>query len=214
MRLENSTLDKYISSIFNLNNVNPTYIFRLPDKSKKNRTIVLRKSDFTSAVFPNVTNVNKFTSTTRNLEASSSSKHSVKAKNEDLEELKHERLIFENNVSNNYDDYDDSSMKHIVDENVRSEQEFIRLMNDLNEDLNEEDFRQNYQQKLIKKPTGKKSARQKSEEEQWDELGLSGWSGNVAGSKDQLPKKQKFEFWKTFLDLRFNEKISIADTLR
>lgn len=94
---ENSTIDKYISSLFNLNNMNPTYVFRLPDT--KNRTLVLRKSDFTAAVFPNITNVNKFAKSSENLQASPSSKHSVKVKNDELlDELKHERFIFENNL--------------------------------------------------------------------------------------------------------------------
>lgn len=194
---ENSTLDKYISSIFNLNNVNPTYVFRLPDK--KNRTLVFRKSDFTAAVFPNITNVNKFTKSTENLRTSSSSKHPVKAKSEELlDELKHERFIFENNLSNSYDDYDDS-MKDIVDENVRSEKDFIQLMNDLNEDLNDEDLREKYKQRLQtqSKPLNKKQVfdknkvKKKSEEDDWEELGLSGWSGAMSGSKDGLPKKDK-----------------------
>lgn len=197
MHIENSTIDKYISSIFNLNNVNPTYVFRLPDR--KNRTLVFRKSDFTAAVFPNITNVNKFSKTNENLQASSSSKHPVKVKNEELlDELKHERFIFENNLSVNFDDYDDS-MKQIVDENVRSENDFIELMNELNEDLNQEDLREKYHQRFTtqpvkvvsKKPSyGEKiKSKKKSEEEDWEELGLSGWTGVVTGSKAQLPKK-------------------------
>lgn len=191
MHIENSTIDKYISSIFNLNNVNPTYVFRLPDR--KNRTLVFRKSDFTAAVFPNITNVNKFSKTNENLQASSSSKHPVKVKNEELDELKHERFIFENNLSVNFDDYDDS-MKQIVDENVRSENDFIKLMNELNEDLNQEDLREKYRQKLPVKVAHKKpsyKSKKQSEEEDWEELGLSGWTGVVTGSKAQLPKKEK-----------------------
>lgn len=196
---ENSTLDKYISSMFNLNNVNPTYVFRLPDK--KNRTLVFRKSDFTAAVFPNITNVNKFAKSSEKLQMSSSSKHPVKVKNEELlDELKHERFIFENNLSTSYDDYDET-MKQIVDENVRSEKEFIQLMNELNEDLNDEDLREKYRQRLTvppvkavnKKPGygGKITAKKKTEEDEWDELGLSGWSGTMAGSKGELPRKEK-----------------------
>lgn len=199
MHLENSTLDKYISSIFNLNNVNPTYVFRLPDN--RNRTLVFRKSDFTAAVFPNITNVNKFTKSTENLQVQSSVKHPVKVKNDELlEELKHERFIFENNVNSNYDDYDDN-MKQIIEENVRSEKDFIQLMTDLNEDLNEEDLREKYHQRLtsppmnaaLKKPAfdEKNKSKKRSEDEDWEELGLSGWSGTVAGSKGDLPKREK-----------------------
>lgn len=188
VQVNNSTLDKYISSIFNLNNVNPTYVFRLPDN--RNQTLVLRKSDFSAAVFPNITNVNKFKKPADKLEMSSSIKHPVAVKSEEsVDELKHEKNIFDNNINSNFEDYDDN-MKHIVDENVRSEKEFIKLMNEMNEDLNEEDMRQ---QKLVQPP--KKKQKQKlSEVDQWEELGLSGWSGTVAGSKDQLPRKEKFEF--------------------
>lgn len=199
MHLENSTLDKYISSIFNLNNVNPTYVFRLPDN--RNRTLVFRKSDFTAAIFPNITNVNKFTKSSENLQVQPSMKHQVKVKNEELlEELKHERYIFENNVNSNFDDYDDN-MKQIVEENVRSEKEFIQLMTDLNEDLNEEDLREKYHQRLKSPPSktvttkqlksDKNKSKKRSEDEDWEELGLSGWSGTVAGFKSELPKRQK-----------------------
>jgi hypothetical protein len=185
---ENSTMDRFISSVFNLNNVNPTYVFRLPDK--KNRTLVFRKSDFTAAVFPNITNVNKFKASTDKLEMSSSMKHPVKVKNEELlDELKHERFIFENNL-NNYDDYDDS-MKQIVDENVRSEKDFIQLMNELNEDLEEEDLREKLRGKTMKNKkesfVDKTKAKTKSEEEEWEELGLSGWTGSMSASVEELP---------------------------
>lgn len=192
VQLNNSTLDKYISAIFNLNNVNPTYVFRLPDN--RNQTLVLRKSDFTAAVFPNITNINKFKKPADKLEMSSSIKHPVAVKSEEsVDELQHEKNIFENNVKDNFEDYDDD-MNHIVDENVRSEKEFIQLMTEMNEDLNEEDLRQSQRQKLVQPPKKKKPKQKLSEEAQWEELGLSGWSGTVAGSKDQLPKKEKFEF--------------------
>jgi hypothetical protein len=199
MHLENSTLDNYISSIFNMNNVNPQYVFRLPDNNNNNRTLIFRKSDFTAAVFPNITNVNKFSKSKENLQTSSSIKHPVKVKNEELiDELKHERFIFENNLSNNGDDYDDN-MKRIVDENVRSEKDFIELMTELNDDLNDEELRQNYHQRLtqpLTKVTNKKpilggNSKKKSEEEEWEELGLSGWSGTMSASKEELPRKEK-----------------------
>lgn len=194
VQVNNSTLDKYISAIFNLNNVNPTYVFRLPDN--RNQTLVLRKSDFSAAVFPNVTNVNKFKKPGDKLEMSSSIKHPVAVKSEEsVDELKHEKRIFDNNINGNSEDEDDN-MTHIVNENVRSEEDFMKFMNEMNEDLNDEDLRQSQHERLVQPPKKKKQQpKQKpSEEDQWEELGLSGWSGTVAGSKDQLPKKEKFEF--------------------
>lgn len=188
VQLNNSTLDKYISSIFNLNNINPTYVFRLPD-NQNNQTLVLRKSDFSAAVFPNVTNVNKFKKPADKLQVSSSIKHPVAVKSEELaDELKHEKRIFDNNIN----DDDDDSMMHIVKENVRSELDFIKLMKEMNDDLNEADLRQSQHQKLVQTIKKKHKSVQK-EEDQWEELGLTGWSGTVAGSKDELPKREKFE---------------------
>lgn len=196
MHLENSTLDKYISSIFNLNNANPTYVFRLPDK--KNRTLVFRKSDFTAAVFPNISNVNKFKKPSANLQMSSSSKRPVKVQSEEqFDELSRDSFIFEDNLHSNIDDYDDN-MKSIVDENVRLEQAFIENMNSLNQDLNDEEIRENYQgliqaspAKQYNRKTSPKTKKMSGKNE-WEELGLSGWTGVVAGSKDKLPKKEKW----------------------
>lgn len=191
MNFENSTLDKYISSIFNFNNVNPTYVFQLPDINNYNRLLVFRKSDFSAAVFPNISNVNKFTKSTENLQVSSSSKHPVKAKNEELlEELKHERLIFENNLNGNVDDYDDN-MKKIVDENVRLEKDFIEKMKSLNRDLDDEDLRENYQRLTQASPVMSPLETKKKEEDEWAELGLKGWTGTVNFSKDKLPQRKK-----------------------
>lgn len=188
MHFNNATVDKYISSIFNLNKLsdNPIYQFRLPN----NRTLVFRKSDFTAAVFPNITNVNKFIKSSENLQVSSSSKHPVKVKSEEvLDELRHESLTFENNL--NADDYDEN-MKKIVEENVRSEKEFIELMNGLNKDEDDEDIRDSYHKAT--KPLAVVNTRFKKPAkvvDEWEELGLSGWSGSVAGSKDKLPKREK-----------------------
>lgn len=191
MNFENSTLDKYISSIFNFNNVNPTYVFQLPDINNYNRLLVFRKSDFSAAVFPNISNVNKFTKSTENLQVSSSSKHPVKAKNEELlEELKHERLIFENNLNGNVDDYDDN-MKKIVDENVRLEKDFIEKMKSLNRDLDDEDLRENYQRLTQASPVMSPLETKKKEVDEWAELGLKGWTGTVNFSKDKLPQRKK-----------------------
>lgn len=195
MHMENSTLDKYISLIFNLNNFDPTYVFRLPDK--RNRTLVFRKSDFLAAVFPNVTNVNKFNDRAE-LQMSSSIKHPVKVKNEEFfDELKDERLIFEDNLSNNFDDHDDN-MKEIVDENVRSEKDFIQFMTDLNADLEEEDLREKYRIKQAQSGTQKQSysgkiqPKQETKEEEWEEFGLIGWTGSMSASKNEFSKNEKF----------------------
>lgn len=177
--IENSTIDKYISSMFNVHNENPTYVFELPGKTR----IILRRSDFSTAIFPNITNVNKFTqnATTsihqQNLQASASQKRPVKVKNLEetsSEEIRREKFYFENG----FDDYDDN-MNKVVEENVRSERDFIDLMNELNSNLEREE-------KM--KPQKPKRTRFHDDKE-WDEIGLNGWSGTMVKTKGELPKK-------------------------
>ncbi|KAG5670756.1 hypothetical protein PVAND_000997 [Polypedilum vanderplanki] len=186
MHTENATLDHFITKMFNIQNLNPTYVFRLPGK---NRILTFRKSDFSIAIFPNITNINKFSKNNQMLHSSSSTNHHVKTKSEEnLDELKHERLIFQKNLNGNYDDADyDENMKKIVEENGRQEREFIEFLNELNEDLNEENLTRNINaQKLTNQV--KKNSKKKDE---WEELGLDGWSGMMVKSKEELPKKER-----------------------
>ncbi|CAO1420087.1 unnamed protein product [Diamesa serratosioi] len=200
MHQENTTLDNYISTMFNFKSLNPTYVFRLPDK----RNLIFRKSDFSDAVFPNVTNVNKFNNFD-NIQASSSSKHLVQIKQDDQEELKFERYFFENNLNSNYDDADyDENMKKVIEENVRSEKGFISQLNELNEELDEEELRSEY--KKFNKPKASKSTQKLSygkkinsyqskknpEAESWEELGLFGWEGSMTGTANRFKQPQGY----------------------
>lgn len=182
MHVVNSSLDKYLENVFNFHNSNPTYMFRLPDG--KNRTIMFKKSDFSVAVFPNITNVNKFKDKTK-IQASSSNRHQVKAKSEEvLDELKQERLIFQKNLNGNLDDDDyDENMKNILDSNVKAEKDFIKFIRELNEDLDDEELHEKYKQKDFNKGRNSKN--------EWDELGLAGWSGTVSANKDEMIKKER-----------------------
>lgn len=185
LNMHNASFDKFIDKMFNFNNLNPTYVFRIPDSNKnKNRTLVFRKSDFSVAVFPNITNVNKFKNQAVQ-SSSSSTQQIVKVKSEEvLEELKQERLIFQRNLNGNYEDTDyDENMMKIVEENVRSEKEFIKFMRDLNEDLDEDELREKFQKNQAK--------RNKNKKDEWEELGLAGWSGAMSSNKDELPKKER-----------------------
>lgn len=198
MHILNSTLDKYLEKMFNLHNLNPTYVFRIPDG--KNRTIVLRKSDFSVAIFPNITNLNKFKQTTQNIQPSPSTRHQVKLKSEEvLDELKHERLLFQKNLNGNFDDIDyDENMRKIVEENVRSEKEFIKFMRELNEDLDDEELRKKFQQQNKNTKNGGR--------DEWEELGLAGWSGAMSSNRHELPKKERYystQFFENFKSVIF-----------
>jgi len=186
IRSENSTLDDYISKVFNLQNINPTYVFRMPDGN--NKTLIFRKSDFISPIFPNITNTNKFTKV--NLEPSSSKRHQVEMKSEEiLDELRHEKLVFQKNLDGNFEDVDyDDNMKKIVQENVKTERDFETLLNELNEDLDYEDAKKDRKQSNQSK---KKNIKTTTTKDEWSELGLDGWSGLMTSSKDNLPKKDR-----------------------
>lgn len=189
---DDSTLDRYIANMFNINNLNPTYVFRIPDTN--NRTLVLRNSDFTNPIYPNITNVNKFTKNNNVLKAASSSQYQVRVKSEEvLDELRQEKLIFQKNLNGNYEDSDyDDNMRKILEENVRSEGEFSTLLNELNENLKSADLshKQNKRMPLQAKAKNNNSPKsEKSTGDEWSALGLDGWSGLIRSSKDDLPKK-------------------------
>lgn len=173
---ENSTMDKFISTMFNVHSDNPSYVFELPGKTA--HRLVFRRSDFSSAIYPNVTNVNKFQkkSNHRNLQASSSNRRPVKVKSEETSaEIRREKYLFEVG----FDDHDES-MRKIVEENVRSERDFVSFLNDLNTNI-EQEYRERHQQK--------QEAVSKEEEDNWAEIGLIGWQGSMVNSKDELPQK-------------------------
>lgn len=173
---ENSTMDKFISTMFNVHSDNPSYVFELPGKTAQR--LVFRRSDFSSAIYPNVTNVNKFQkkSNHRNLQASSSNRRPVKVKSEETSaEIRREKYLFEVG----FDDHDES-MRKIVEENVRSERDFVSFVNDLNTNM-EEEYQERQQQK--------QEVVSKEEEDNWAEIGLIGWQGSMVNSKDELPQK-------------------------
>lgn len=182
---DNSTaIDSFITAMFNLK-VNPSYVFRLPD-SKYNRTIVYKKTDFLDAVFPNVTNINKFNKTSDNLQTSASQVHNYKAKEDLNNELQHEKHFFDS--SRLYHEDLDENLIKVIEENVRTERNFIMFMDDLNQDLDDEDKRITQKKKNASKPKSEahKSQKQRDEESyEWDLLGLSGWSGAVKDPVEQ-----------------------------
>lgn len=158
-------------------------MFRLPDG--RNKTVMFKKSDFSVAIFPNITNVNKFKENVK-LQTSSSNRHQVKVKSEEvLDELKQERLIFQKNLNGNLEDDDyDENMRNILDSNVKAEKDFIKFIRELNEDLDEDDLHKKFNsQKEFK--NGKNS------KDEWGELGLDGWSGSMSANKDEMIKKER-----------------------
>lgn len=170
MPTENETLDHYVSNSFNTKNLNPAYIFILPDKH--NRTLVLRKNDFLEIDYPNISHINKF----RKMQKDFFNKNSEKEMKEKMENM--------------YSD--DSESMEMVAENMRTERNFYKWVEDYNNDVDSS---------YTNRPTGKLQNR-KSEEDyefyddyeeeksqegdvKWDDLGLEGWSGGLKKVREE-----------------------------
>ncbi len=172
----NSSIDEFISTVFNVQNPNPSYVFRLPGS----RTVVYRRSDFREAIFPNVTNVNKFNQSFDHFQVSASNQQPLRFQKDDLNhELKFEKFYFEKAKSLEDSDYDEN-LRKIVEENVRTERTFISFMDDLNKDLDQEDYRTNSLKSQGSQKSNKPQSKQKFEDsDDWDSFGLAGWSGTM-----------------------------------
>lgn len=180
---ENETLDHYVTNSFNTINLNPAYIFILPDKS--NLTLVIRKNDFLEIDYPNISHINKF-----------------KKMKKDFFNKKQENEMQEKLMENLYSD--DSESMEMVDENMRTERNFYKWVEDYNNDV----------ESFTKRPNKKKSFQNRKSEEDyelyddeynddyetvseekekseegdsvlWDDFGLKGWTGGLKKVREE-----------------------------
>ncbi|XP_035781078.1 uncharacterized protein LOC118460686 [Anopheles albimanus] len=189
---ENSTLDNYLLSLFNMENLNPTYVFLLPMDGKNHvRKLIYQRSDFEEADFPNITTVNKFTGRNPNRTTPS-----VKPGGDMVLEKK----IFE------YIDKDtmDEGTAKVVEENVRTERNFIKFMDELNRDLEDEE-RRRMTKENVRKPASSPSSSASlftphatnpkyTQSVGWEDLGLDGWAGGlreIQGHRFNAPSQEK-----------------------
>ncbi|XP_055611583.1 uncharacterized protein LOC129758142 isoform X2 [Uranotaenia lowii] len=167
MQLNNSTLDQYLLKSFNVNSINPMYVFLVPGNEKKKvRKLVYQRSDFLEAEFPNVTSVNKF-------------KRSLNRTYDDPIDDDYSEHEFQ--TFSNINDSEDESM-NIVEENLRTERNFIKFMDDLNEDIERQVQKQILKQVLQSKNSFSKRPQLFTPNTQtvdWGDLGLDGWSGDL-----------------------------------
>lgn len=94
----------------------PNYVFLLPE----NQTVILRKSDFDHVIYPNVTNVNKFTKS-KKLAKSKDSQHAASAS------------YYESSSSDDFD--------NIVKQNIQTERNFVNFIEEMNLDLSSEEVK-------------------------------------------------------------------------
>ncbi|ETN59206.1 hypothetical protein AND_009199 [Anopheles darlingi] len=190
---ENSTLDNYLLSLFNMENLNPTYVFLLPMDGKSHvRKLIYQRSDFEEADFPNITTVNKFTGRNPNRTA-------LVAKPGG--DMVLEKKIFE---YIDKDTMDDGTLK-VVEENVRTERNFIKFMDDLNRDLEDEERRRMTKENLRNPVPSPSSAalftpytsnhhHKYTPSVGWEDLGLDGWAGGlreIQGHRFDAPSQEK-----------------------
>lgn len=129
----------------------PKYVFHLPGA---NKTLIYRKRDFLAAIYPNVTSVYK-----------------IKKKKKDKDLQISDSIINESfrKISDLNDNYD-----KIVEENVRTEKNFIDFINSMNDDL--------------KSSSSVASSEEAVKPNSWADLGLDGWSGSLAKNAPKLKR--------------------------
>lgn len=126
---DDASTDEYVANAFNIRNQDPLYVFVLP--GVKNETIVLRRSNFDEAVFPNVTDLlimRKLMAQSKWVQSENTDRKSEKFwKADERFRIKYEQ--FKRNA--NYLDEDESMQ--VVEENVRTERNFFKFMDTLND---------------------------------------------------------------------------------
>ncbi|XP_050088542.1 uncharacterized protein LOC126572881 [Anopheles aquasalis] len=183
---ENSTLDNYLLSLFNMENLNPTYVFLLPMDGKNHvRKLIYQRSDFEEADFPNITTVNKFTGRTPNRTTPATKPGG---------DMVLEKKIFE---YIDKDTMDEGTLK-VVEENVRTERNFIKFMDDLNRDLEDEERRRMTKESVRKSassaPLFTPYIQKYTQSVGWEDLGLDGWAGGlreIQGHRFDHPVQEK-----------------------
>lgn len=120
-----------MSTAFNVDNPNPMYVFVLP-VGLQNRTLVLRRSDFDHAIFPNISRLQ------RQIMSSNISRLYKLIENLDKPSWMSEHpdttteFLFTIDDTHNADLDEAESMK-VVEENVRTERNFYKFMHYLNQ---------------------------------------------------------------------------------
>ncbi|XP_049288557.1 uncharacterized protein LOC125766548 [Anopheles funestus] len=202
---ENSTLDSYLLSLFNMENLNPTYVFLLPSIDGKNhvRKLIYQRSDFEEAEFPNVTTINKFTG----------KPNRTGTVTKPGSDMLLEKKIFEHLEKDTMDD----GTRQVIEENVRTERNFIKFMDELNRDLEEEENRRMLKESLRQSMTRSTTTAlftpytyRSTQTVGWDDLGLEGWAGGlreIQGHRFDHPVLEKPKTTKppqTMLQASFN----------
>lgn len=161
-----------LSSMFTIKSPNPAYIFQLPTSNyHETKSLVLRRSDFGPAIYPNVTELREYRAKFGQFQSAT-----PKWDADDRHGLSAQLVNFKSSNPN----LEDTVVQKVVEDNVKSERDFADFVADLNR--NQERFsainptasasRRNSWKSRIKK-------KQQKQRVDWDSLGLPGWAGGL-----------------------------------
>lgn len=139
--VRNQTVDNIVTTSFNLDTPDPMYVFLLPENTK-NRTLVLHRSSFDKAIWPNISpiqrhvmhsNISKLYNLIENIEKIRPQKikptvpiiRLVKKRPKGQNVLQRPKSVDA--------DLEEAESIRVVEENVRTERNFLRYMEFINE---------------------------------------------------------------------------------
>lgn len=124
--------DNSLTSMFKSMDEDPVYVFVLPDK--RNKTVVFHQSDFTKMEYPRISEVGRMdgpvyykplnATVFRDAAANKTTPIAQRLTIRDEDEE-------DDDFSSDYSDDEEAEMNRIIEENVRTERNFIRYMEDL-----------------------------------------------------------------------------------
>lgn len=133
LHTRNESIDKYIIESFNVYNPDPVYVFALPGNS--NRTVAIRRSNFSDVSFPNTTSLqilHKILKTSKLAQLYPS--FDEYAPKQIAQDDRRFLAKYKQFMSNENDLREAESLK-VIEENVRTEKNFFKFMDKLNEDI-------------------------------------------------------------------------------
>lgn len=139
MKQTNETIDNIVTTSFNLDTPDPMYVFLLPDDTK-NRTLVLHRSSFDKAVWPNISPIQRHVIRSNISKLYNLIETIEKIRPQKFKPVPVIRLVKKRPKGQQGQrpkapdaDLEEAESIRVVEENVRTERNFLRYMEFLNE---------------------------------------------------------------------------------
>lgn len=127
IELTDRQADQYIVNSFRVDNPDPMYVFVLPD-DRRNETVYFRRTDFTEAVFPNVSTLQKI----RKMMVDSKLMPEIGKGRRESRVVDEKFMRNFERFKSNSTEFDEAEHMKVVEENVRTEKNFFKFMDELN----------------------------------------------------------------------------------